>query len=303
MELHAGTLYIVGTPIGNLEDMTFRAIDVLSKVTVIAAEDTRHTGKLLQHFQISTPQVSYHDHNRRSRHPELLNRLERGETIALVTDAGMPGISDPGYELVKACVEQAISVVPIPGVSAVITALSASGLPTDRFAFEGFLPAKGQERRQHLEALRTEPRTLIFYESPHRLRHTLQDLVDIFGGDRSIVLARELTKLHEQFWRGTLSDAQTYYRTHEPQGEFTVVVAGYEAAQPVLSESALKAELQQLLHQGISRSQASRQLAQQTSLPRRQIYQLALTIPDDSDGEPLHLEVENQKVENQKVED
>lgn len=281
MEIQARTLYVVGTPIGNLEDMTFRAIDVLRKVQAIAAEDTRHTGKLLQHFQITTPQVSYHDHNRRSRHPELLQRLERGDAIALVTDAGMPGISDPGYELVKACVEHEIAVVPIPGVTAVTTALSASGLPTDRFTFEGFLPAKSQERRNYLEMIRTETRTLVFYEAPHRLRSLLKDMVEIMGDDRSIVLARELTKLHEQFWRGSLKAANEYYQTHEPQGEFTVVLSGYETIEPVLSESALKAELQQLLQQGLSRSQASRQLAQQTTLPRRQIYQLALTIPDD----------------------
>jgi 16S rRNA (cytidine1402-2'-O)-methyltransferase len=280
MDIQTGTLYVVGTPIGNLEDMTFRAIDVLRKVNTIAAEDTRHTGKLLQHFQIATPQVSYHDHNRRTRHPELLRRLRQGDSIALVTDAGMPGISDPGYELVKACVEQQIAVVPIPGVTAVITALSAAGLPTDRFAFEGFLPAKSQERRQHLETIQADPRTLVFYEAPHRVRQTLADMVVVLGGDRSVVLARELTKLHEQFWRGTLAEAEAYYRLHEPQGEFTLIVSGYEAIEPVLSESALKAELQHLLQQGLSRSQASRQLAQQTSLSRRQIYQLALTIPD-----------------------
>ncbi|WAL61022.1 16S rRNA (cytidine(1402)-2'-O)-methyltransferase [Thermocoleostomius sinensis] len=280
MDIQAGTLYVVGTPIGNLEDMTFRAIDVLRKVSVIAAEDTRHTGKLLQHFQITTPQISYHDHNRRARHPELLRRLHQGETIALVTDAGMPGISDPGYELVKACVEEQIAVVPIPGVTAVITALSAAGLPTDRFAFEGFLPAKSQERRHYLESIQADPRTLVFYEAPHRVRQTLSDLVTVLGGDRSVVLARELTKLHEQFWRGTLAEADKFYRLHEPQGEFTLIVSGYETAEPVLSESALKAELQQLLQQGLSRSQASRQLAQQTALPRRQLYQLALTIPD-----------------------
>lgn len=283
MDIQAGTLYVVGTPIGNLEDMTFRAVYVLRNVQTIAAEDTRHTGKLLQHFQVTTPQVSYHDHNRRSRHPELLRRLQQGNAIALVTDAGMPGISDPGYELVKACVEHDIPVVPIPGVTAVTTALSASGLSSDRFAFEGFLPAKSQERRNYLETIRTDPRTLVFYEAPHRLRSLLQDLMEILGDERAIVLARELTKLHEQFWRGTLTEANEYYQTREPQGEFTVVVSGYEAIEPVLSESALKAELQYLLQQGLSRSQASRQLAQQTSLPRRQIYQLSLTIPVGDD--------------------
>jgi len=282
MDIQAGTLYIVGTPIGNLEDMTFRAVAVLQKVDAIAAEDTRHTGKLLHHFQISTPQISYHDHNRHTRHPELLQRLQEGQAVALVTDAGMPGISDPGYELVKVCVEAGIPVVPIPGVSAVTTALSAGGLPSDRFVFEGFLPVKGQERRDRLETVRAESRTLVFYESPHRLRQTLQDLADTLGADRLMTIARELTKLHEQFWRGSTVEAIGYYQTREPQGEYTLIVAGHEATQPMLSESALMAELQSLIRQGISRSQASRQLAQQTALPRRQIYQLALSIPDDT---------------------
>jgi 16S rRNA (cytidine1402-2'-O)-methyltransferase len=280
-----GTLYIVGTPIGNLEDMTFRAVRILQTVDAIAAEDTRHTGKLLQHFQISTPQVSYHDHNRHSRLPELLERLRQGKAIALVTDAGMPGISDPGYELVKACAEEGITVVPIPGASAGVTALSVSGLATDRFIFEGFLPAKGQERRDRLEALQTEARTLILYESPHRLRQTLKDLADVLGGDRPIALARELTKLHEEVWRGSLEEAIAHYRDREPQGEFTLVIGGGEMEEPLLSESALRAELQHLLSEGLSRSQASRQLAQKTSLSRRQIYQLALAIPDAEDAE------------------
>jgi 16S rRNA (cytidine1402-2'-O)-methyltransferase len=281
-----GTLYVVGTPIGNLEDMTFRAVRILQTVDAIAAEDTRHTGKLLQHFQISTPQVSYHDHNRHSRLPELMERLRQGKAIALVTDAGMPGISDPGYELVKACTDEGITVVPIPGASAGVTALSVSGLATDRFIFEGFLPAKGQERRDRLEALQTEARTLILYESPHRLRQTLKDLLEVLGTDRAIALARELTKLHEEVWRGSLEEAIAHYRDREPQGEFTLVIAGSELVEPMLSESALRAELQHLLNQGLSRSQASRQLAQKTSLSRRQIYQLALAIPDE-DSESL----------------
>jgi 16S rRNA (cytidine1402-2'-O)-methyltransferase len=281
MDVMAGTLYIVGTPIGNLGDMTFRAVQVLQQVSLIAAEDTRHTGKLLHHFQISTPQISYHEHNRISRLPELLERLRQGNAIALVTDAGMPGISDPGYDLVKACAEAGLPVVPIPGVTAAITALSASGLPTDQFVFVGFLPAKGQERRDRLDALPTERRTLILYESPYRLRQTLQDFAEWLGKTRKITIARELTKLHEEFWRGTVAEAIALYATREPQGEFTLVVAGADApSQPLLSEAALKAELQGLLNEGLSRSQASRQLAQQTSLSRRQIYQLALAIPD-----------------------
>ena len=282
MDANAGTLYIVGTPIGNLEDMTVRAVRILQTVDLIAAEDTRHTGKLLHHFQIKTPQISYHEHNRMIRVPELVAKLQQGLAIALVSDAGMPGISDPGYELVKACAEEGFTVVPIPGASAVIAALSASGLPSDRFIFEGFLPAKSQARRTHLESLQSESRTIVFYESPHRLRATLQDLADVLGGDRKITLARELTKLHEEFWRGTTAEAIELHTKREPQGEYTIVVAGAEVVKVVLSESALRSELQSLLAQGISRSDASRQLAQQTSLPRRQIYQLALSLPEQS---------------------
>ncbi|MBH8564320.1 16S rRNA (cytidine(1402)-2'-O)-methyltransferase [Nostoc sp. CENA67] len=278
MDTKPGTLYVVGTPIGNLEDMTFRAVRILQTVDLIAAEDTRHTGKLLQHFQVKTPQVSYHEHNRSSRIPELLEHLGNGKAIALVSDAGMPGISDPGYELVKACIAAGITVVPIPGASAAITALSAAGLPTDRFVFEGFLPAKGQQRREHLESLQTESRTLIFYESPHRLRETLQDLAQVWGSDRQIVLARELTKFYEEFWRGTIAEAIAHYNQRDPQGEYTLLVAGTPPSQTQLTEEELKAELQHLISQGISRSQASRQLAKFTSLPRRQIYQLALSL-------------------------
>jgi 16S rRNA (cytidine1402-2'-O)-methyltransferase len=274
-----GALYLVGTPIGNLEDMTFRAVRILQTVDLIAAEDTRHTGKLLHHFEIKTPQVSYHEHNRIERIPELLNLLGEGKAIALVTDAGMPGISDPGYELVKACIEAGIQVVPIPGVSAVITALCAAGLPTDRFVFEGFLPASGQERQKHLESLQTESRTLILYEAPHRLRATLQDLAKSLGANRPIVLARELTKLHEEFWRGTMLEAIAQYTKEEARGEFTLVVAGTDAEIPMPSDEVLKTELLQIMREGVSRSQASRQLAQLTKLSRRKLYQLALSIP------------------------
>jgi 16S rRNA (cytidine1402-2'-O)-methyltransferase len=286
-----GTLYVVGTPIGNLEDMTFRAVRILQAVDLIAAEDTRHTGKLLQHFEIKTPQVSYHEHNRTERLPELLTELAEGKAIALVTDAGMPGISDPGYELVKACIEAGITVVPIPGATAGITALSAAGLPTDRFVFEGFLPASGQARQKRLELLQAESRTLILYESPHRLRATLPDLANSLGANRPIVIARELTKLHEEFWRGTIGEALAHYKQKEPRGEFTLVIAGSQAEIPVFSEDNLKAELLQIMAQGVSRSQASRQLAQITKLSRRQLYQLALSIP----GSDLEVTKENLK--------
>lgn len=276
-----GILYIVATPIGNLEDMTFRAIRILQEVDLIAAEDTRHTGKLLHHFQIKTPQISYHEHNRHQRLSELIDKLLLGKTIALVTDAGMPGISDPGYELVKACADANITIIPIPGACACIVALSASGLPTDKFIFEGFLAAKGKERRRSLEVLKNESRTIILYESPHRLRQTLADLGNSLGIDREIVLARELTKLYEEFWRGKIGDAIAHYTNREPQGEFTIVIAGISTVAPILSEEVIKAQLQELINQGMTKSQASRELAEKTALPRRQIYQIALTILDN----------------------
>jgi 16S rRNA (cytidine1402-2'-O)-methyltransferase len=280
LESTGGVLYIVGTPIGNLEDMTFRAVRILQTVDVIAAEDTRHTGKLLQHFQIKTPQISVHQHNIQSQLPLLLNRLQSGQQLALVTDAGMPGISDPGYELVQACVAAKIPVVPIPGPTAAITALIASGLPTCSFCFEGFLPAKGTERQTRLIALQGEPRTLILYEAPHRLRQTLQDLSQTLGTERSIVVARELTKRYETFWRGTLAAAIAHFTKTEPRGEFTLVIAGAPISQTPPSEAAVQQALQDLLAAGQSRSQASRQVAQDLGLPRRSVYQLALSLPD-----------------------
>lgn len=280
MEIQKSTLYLVGTPIGNLDDMTFRAVSVLKQVTMIAAEDTRHTGKLLKHFQITTPQISYHDHNRRRRIPEFLERMASGDSIALVTDAGMPGVSDPGYEIVKACRIADLTVVPIPGASASITALSASGIDTARFVFEGFLPVKGGERRDRISALIHETRTIILYESPHRLCKTLNDLAYKLGGDRFIVLARELTKLHEEFWQGPIEDAIAHYEAHSPKGEFTLVITGSRAVESLWTEDRITAKLSDRLQNGESRSQASRQLAQDTGWSRRSIYQIALTLPD-----------------------
>jgi 16S rRNA (cytidine1402-2'-O)-methyltransferase len=273
-----GTLYIVGTPIGNLEDMTFRAVRILQTVDAIAAEDTRHTGKLLQHFQIKTPQISCHQHNILSRLPALLERLHAGQQIALVTDAGMPGISDPGYELVQACVAEGIQVIPIPGPTAAIAALSASGLPTDRFCFEGFLPAKGSERRDRLTALQQEMRTMILYEAPHRLLTTLNDLSDRLGPDRWAVVSRELTKRYETFWRGSLKDAIVHFTVTEPRGEFTLVVAGHVPESIETSEEDVRAALLALLAEGMPRSQASKEVAKVLNLPRRSVYQLALEL-------------------------
>jgi len=279
--LEKSTLYIVATPIGNLEDMTFRAVRVLQQVDRIAAEDTRHTGRLLQHFQINTPQISYHEHNHSQRGEEIIAKIQAGEAIALVTDAGMPGISDPGFELIRDCIQAKIPVVPIPGCSAVITALSTAGLPTTRFVFEGFLPAKGEARRDRLTAIATEQRTIVLYESPHHLRQTLEDLAVTLGKERSVVLGRELTKLYEEFWRGSLGEAIAHYALQEPKGEFTLVVAGIHPTSGIISPAALKQELRDLILNGMSRSQASRELANLTPLPRQQLYQLALEIDDE----------------------
>jgi 16S rRNA (cytidine1402-2'-O)-methyltransferase len=273
--------------------MTMRGIKVLQNVDLIAAEDTRHTGKLLHHFQIKTPQLSYHQHNEQQRIPELIERLQSGKSIALVTDAGMPGISDPGYLLVTACVAAGIRVIPIPGVTAVITAVSASGLPTERFVFEGFLPAKGQERRDRLASISGDARTLVFYESPHRLRQTLADFGETFGRDRQIVLARELTKLHEQFWRGEIGEAIVYYTEVEPQGEFAIVVAGAVVSQPTISDEAIERALIELMLQDTSRSQASRIVAERIAQSRRYVYQLALAI--DLDAAKANLEVSTER--------
>jgi 16S rRNA (cytidine1402-2'-O)-methyltransferase len=274
----ASTLYLVGTPIGNLEDITFRAVRILQEVDLIAAEDTRHTGKLLHHFQIKTPQISCHEHNERQQVPQLIEKLSAGQSIALVTDAGMPGISDPGFLMVAACVTAGITVVPIPGVTAVITGLSASGLASDRFVFEGFLPVKGIDRQQRLSAIKSETRTIVFYEAPHRLRRTLADLAEQLEPQRQVVLARELTKMHEEFWRGSLEGAIEHHQAKEPQGEYVIIVAGADFSTPQWSDDLIKTELTQLLAQGISRSDASKQLAALTAVNKRHIYQLSFQI-------------------------
>ncbi|MDX2256025.1 MAG: 16S rRNA (cytidine(1402)-2'-O)-methyltransferase [Pseudanabaenaceae cyanobacterium bins.39] len=269
----------MGTPIGNLEDMTFRAIATLKQVDLIAAEDTRHTGKLLHHFGINTPQISYHEHNAHRRVPELIAKLQQGMAIALVTDAGMPAISDPGEELVKGCIAAGIRIIPIPVVTAGIAALTASGLSTQSFGFDGFLPIDKKERRDRLEILAREIRTIILYEAPHRLLRTLNDLATSFGGERQIAIARELTKLHEEFWRGNITEAIAHFTNHAPKGEFTLVIAGAAAALPqIWTETDIIQALQNLVDAGSSRSEASRQVAELAQLPRRQVYQIALSL-------------------------
>ena len=274
-----GTLYLVGTPIGNLEDITLRAIKTLQTVDLIAAEDTRHTGRLLAHFQITTSQVSYYEHNQTLRIPELIEHLTQGKSLALVTDAGMPAISDPGYELVKACIVAGLTIVPIPGVSASLTGLVVSGLQTDRFVFEGFLPTGSKERTERLEYLQQEHRTIVLYEAPHRLLTTLKDLVGVLGEKRQIAVTRELTKLYEEIWRGTLIKAINSYQDRYPRGEYTLIVQGKLSFEgKPLSDEDLKRELKQLMEAGVSRSKASQQLAQVTTFSRKYLYKLALEV-------------------------
>lgn len=276
-----GTLYLVATPIGNLEDITFRAIRILQTVDLIAAEDTRHTAKLLNHYQIKTPTLSYHQHNHQARITELLDKLTQGQNIALVTDAGTPAISDPGYNLVVDCIANQIEIVPIPGAIAGITGLIASGLPTDRFVFEGFLPTKKKDREILLQYLQRETRTMIFYEAPHRLSATLTDFSQNFGLDRQITLGRELTKLHEEFLRMTIENAISYYQKYQPKGEYTLILQGREEETKLqLSIEDIKNELINLLSQGMSKSSASQYLAQFTNLSRQEIYRLSLDIPN-----------------------
>lgn len=277
-----GQLWVVGTPIGNLEDITARALRILKDVDLIAAEDTRHTGRLLQHFSITTPQISLHEHNTQQRLPQLLQRLVAGQQIALVSDAGLPGVSDPGYELIMACIAAAIPVTPIPGANAALTALMAAGLPMDRFCFEGFLPPRGRDRQRRLEALQQETRTILLYEAPHRLVQTLEELCQMLGGDRPVVLARELTKRHEEFWRGTLGTACAYLQKHPPRGEYTLVLAGVPEHSVSVNPDHLASELSTLLSQGLSLTQASRQLSALTGLSRRDIYQLGLQLKQAS---------------------
>ena len=272
----AGILYIVPTPIGNLEDITLRALRVLKEVELIAAEDTRHTQHLLAHFGIKTPLTSYHDHNERGKARTLVERLKSGASIALVSDAGTPAISDPGYRIVVDAIQAGIQVVPLPGASALTTALSASGLPTDRFLFEGFLPAKAQERKANLQSLRGEVATLVFYEGPHRLLDALNDMLKIFG-DRDIAVARELTKVHEEFLRGKLSEVIGALADRDIKGEIVIMVRG-TSGEAQVSDEELHGTIRQLAGNGMGVKEIAELLGERYGLAKKEVYKVALDL-------------------------
>ena len=267
----ASTLYVVSTPIGNLEDITMRAVRVLKEAAVIACEDTRQTRKLLAHYGITTPALSYHEHNEQQRTAQLIERLQAGESVALVSDAGTPLISDPGYRLVAAAIASGIPVVPIPGASAVLAALAAAGLPTDAFRFCGFLPPKSGQRRKALEALRAEDCTLVFYEAPHRILDALADVEAVYGA-RPVVVARELTKLHEEFLRGPAAELRATLASRPAvKGEITLLIGKGPAEIPnVPVEDAVQA----LEQQGVPRMDAIKQVARERGLSKRDVYKL-----------------------------
>jgi len=276
-EAGTGCLYLVATPIGNLEDITLRAIRILKEADIIACEDTRQTQKLLQHYGIRKEMVSYHEHNELTRSPELAIELEQGAKIALVSDAGTPGISDPGHRLVTLCLRHHIPVVPIPGPSALVAALAASGLPTEEFLFIGFLPPRAGARRKALDALKAESRTLIFYEAPHRVVETLADATEILG-PRPAVIAREVTKIHEEFLRGPLAELLESARKRAPRGEITLLIGpGDPQAQQVELNVSLKERVEQLeAERGIDRKAALKQAARERGLGKREAYKQLL---------------------------
>ena len=273
-----GGLYVVATPIGNLEDITLRALRILAGVEIIAAEDTRHTARLLAHYEIRTPLISCHEHNEARRTPALIDKMRSGASVALVSDAGTPSVSDPGYRLVLSAVEEGLSVFPIPGASAAVTALCAAGLPTDAFVFLGFVPKKQGKRSELLAGLANEPRTLVFYESPRRVGMLLEEIHAAMG-DRQAVLARELTKLHEEFLRGRLSEIRAILASRsEVKGECTLLVAGAAGTEPVS-----EAELADIIYEALSQpdghlSSIVKRLARKTNLPRKRVYDLALKV-------------------------
>lgn len=283
MEQHkTGTLYLCATPIGNLEDITYRVLRTLKEVDLIAAEDTRNSIRLLNHFEIKTPMTSYHEYNKIDKAYQLVAKMREGKNIALITDAGTPGISDPGEDIVRICYEEGIPVTSLPGAAACITALTMSGLPTRRFAFEAFLPKDKKEHQAVLEELKTETRTIIIYEAPHHLVRTLQELSDTLGGDRRLTICRELTKRHEEKLQMTLADCLSYYEVNEPRGEYVLIIAGRSREEMKKEEQAgwealsLEEHMAHYESQGIDRKEAMKCVAKDRGVSKRDIYQALL---------------------------
>lgn len=273
--INTGTLYIVSTPIGNLEDITLRALRILKEVDFIAAEDTRHSQKLLNYFNISKPMISYWSEKEKIRAEQIIEKLKAGQSGALISDAGTPGISDPGSILIKRVIEEGIPITPIPGTSGVIAALSVSGMPTEEFVFLGFLPPKTTDRRRKLKELALESRTMIFYEAPHRILDTLSDLIEVFG-DRRAVVAREITKLYEEFIRGMLSDLLENLENRKIAGEFVILVSGREK-QDISIDEALQ-EIKLLMRKGLGRKEAVRKIAEHYGLSKKELYDKSLQV-------------------------
>lgn len=278
-----GTLYLCPTPIGNLGDITYRTLETLKAVDLIAAEDTRNTLKLLNHFEINVPLTSYYEHNKAQKGGILIGKLKSGANIALVSDAGMPAISDPGEDLVKLCIEEGIKIVPLPGASAFTTALVASGMTTGRFSFEGFLTTNKRNRKIHLEEVKNDTRTLIFYEAPHKLMYTLADMLEAFG-NRRIVLARELTKKFEEFNRTTLKEALEHYTNTPPKGEFVLIIEGADKKEFEESRKSALGSPEELLREysknGLRGKELTNSVAEYLGLPKRQVYDIYLNIKD-----------------------
>lgn len=276
-----GRLYLSATPIGNLEDMTYRGVRMLAEADLIAAEDTRHTRKLLSHYDIHTPTTSYHEHNKLAKGPELVEKMLSGTVLVCVSDAGLPGISDPGAHLAQLAIEAGIEVSPLPGANAALSALICSGLDTTSFAFYGFLPKSSKKRRELLERIKYAPETLIFYEAPHHLKETLKQLCDALGEARPAAAARELTKHYEEFNRQSLGELLAYYQENEPRGEFVLVVSGFDAekAADSIQEAETKDPLQlvaELEQQGLPRKEAMREAAKRLGISRRDVYNILL---------------------------
>lgn len=275
-----GKLYICATPIGNLEDITIRVLNTLKEVDLIAAEDTRHTIKLLNHYEINKPLTSYHEHNKKSKGSELIEKLLSGENIGLVSDAGMPGISDPGEDLVKLCIENNIDIEVLPGASAIITALVISGLSTERFSFEGFLDRGKKNRREQLENIKKDDRTIIFYEAPHRLISTLKDIQEVLG-NRYMVVARELTKKYEEIIRGSVAEILEKFKNNSPRGEFVLLLKGNENPQnqeEYWTDLTIKEHILYYIDQGIGKKDSIKKVAKDRNIPKREVYDHSIDI-------------------------